>query len=178
MKSDLQVKFLSYMTSRKKGEGFTLIELLVVIIIIGILAAIALPSFLNQANKAKQSEAKNYVGTLVRTQQAFYLEKSGFATSFEQLAKPVPSDTTNYGYTITGGGSNATSVSVLGTSKKVALKGYGGATVVTQSGSASEANSVGGVCEANVAGTGAPPTPTFNASGTADCGTNGTSLGT
>jgi type IV pilus assembly protein PilA len=174
MKSDLQVKFLSYMTGRKKGEGFTLIELLVVIIIIGILAAIALPSFLNQANKAKQSEAKQYVGTIVRTQQAYYLENSAFASNFDQLSKPVAEKTNNYSYTIPA--PTASYVSVLGTSLKDALRGYAGGTVVSQGGTSSDSTSYGAVCQANVAGTAAPTAPVFDASGTATCA-NGTVLG-
>jgi type IV pilus assembly protein PilA len=61
-------------------DGFTLIELLVVILIIGILAAIAIPAFLSQTSKASDSAAKTQVGTLQTTMETYASEHNG---SFE-----------------------------------------------------------------------------------------------
>ncbi|MGF1459319.1 MAG: type IV pilin protein [Leptolyngbyaceae cyanobacterium] len=60
-------------------SGFTLIELLVVIIVVGILGAIALPSFLGQANRARTAEAELYLGTWLREQQVKYVELGEFS---------------------------------------------------------------------------------------------------
>jgi type IV pilus assembly protein PilA len=69
-----------------KESGFTLIELLVVILIIGILAAIAIPAFLSQTSKANDSAAKTQVGTLQTTIEAYASENNG---SFAGAAMPA-----------------------------------------------------------------------------------------
>jgi type IV pilus assembly protein PilA len=78
--------------------GFTLIELLVVILIIGILAAIAIPAFLSQTSKANDSAAKTQVGTLQTTEEACATENNGsFATCdlpALQTIEPTLKDTT------------------------------------------------------------------------------------
>jgi type IV pilus assembly protein PilA len=80
------------------NEGFTLVELLVVILIIGILAAIAIPAFLSQTSKANDSAAKTQIGTLQTTMEGYAIEHSGSfvgATLTElQKIEPVLKDTT------------------------------------------------------------------------------------
>ncbi len=149
MKTEFKAKFLSHMIQRKKGDkGFTLIELLVVIIIIGILAAIALPAFLNQANKAKQSEAKQYVGALMRSQQAYFLEKSAFTDQFTDLAKPVASQTENYKYVMTKTAGTDAIVNVQGNTLKPPLRSYiGGVALTSAGGTSNETTTSALMCE-------------------------------
>jgi type IV pilus assembly protein PilA len=63
------------------SEGFTLIELLVVMIIIGILAAIAIPLFLNNRHKAFETRAKADVTDIVEHATAYYIDKTGVLTA-------------------------------------------------------------------------------------------------
>src|SRR5674476_707108 len=58
----------------QKDQGFTLIELLVVMIIIGILAAIAIPVFMNQRKKAVDSAATSDVSTLGKEVATYYVD--------------------------------------------------------------------------------------------------------
>ncbi len=65
---------------RMKGEGgFTLIELLVVIIIIAILAAIAIPTFLGQRQKAQDAAAKSLVRNAMTAMESQYVDSKTFA---------------------------------------------------------------------------------------------------
>lgn len=166
MNTTFKTKFLLHLNDKKQetGEqGFTLIELLVVIIIIGILAAIALPSFLNQANKGKQAEGKQYVSSVNKAQQAWYTENSNFITGttaadWASLGVGIKTQTANYKYSITPG---TDLVSVLATPLSTSLKGYAG-TVALIGAAGVDKTSQAIVCETSVAGTTTPTGGTVN----------------
>ena len=70
------------------------------ILVMLLLSAIALPSFLTQASKAKQSEAKQYVASMNKGQQAVFTEKTSFASKIPDLGLGIKSETENYKYQI------------------------------------------------------------------------------
>jgi len=163
MAANLKVKLLQHLAKKNANKGFTLVELLVVVVIIGILAAIALPSFLSQTAKAKQGEARSTLGSWAKAQKAFRTEHNAFSPDWASLSLGLETQTKNYDYEQAGGGS-ATSVDGHATSRSADLKGYAARviavtnkviTVQTASGNLTETvvDMPDGLCEAINPGT-------------------------
>ncbi len=109
---------LQNLRNRASDEGgFTLIELLVVILIIGILAAIAIPSFLSQRQKAQDAEAKTDARTAQTAQETYFTNENKYTAVTADLKKVEKTlNTTGLTATATGTGTTA-SFSVEATSK-------------------------------------------------------------
>jgi type IV pilus assembly protein PilE len=68
----------------KESRGFTLIELMIVVVVITILAAIAIPSYLSQTRRSRRSEVEGSVQQIALNQERFRADCSAYATAFSQ----------------------------------------------------------------------------------------------
>jgi len=79
-------------------RGFTLIELLVVVLIIGILAAIALPQYQRAVERARMAEGIQTLGSITKAQTIYYMQQGNFAADLDTLNRvgditiPTPGD--------------------------------------------------------------------------------------
>jgi type IV pilus assembly protein PilA len=133
------------------------------LVVLGILAAIALPSFLNQANKARQSEAKNYVSSMLRSQQAYYIERQTFANSIDELQIGIPLSP-NYAYTLETFPGPPRNVLIKATAQQEGLKSLIGV-VAEVPGQADTSMTITAVCESIIPALTSPAIPTLSEDG-------------
>ncbi len=93
-----------------RRSGFTLIELLIVVVIIGILAAIAIPKFANSKGKAFNATLKSDLRNLATAQESYFFSNSVYTTSIVGLSYNV-----SPGVTVSIGAGNSTGWSATAT---------------------------------------------------------------
>jgi len=85
----------------RRSEGFSLLEILIVVAIIGILAAIALPSYKKQIQRSNRAAAQSFMSDAANKQQIFLSTARTFATSIPELNMTPPADISPKFYTFT-----------------------------------------------------------------------------
>jgi type IV pilus assembly protein PilA len=96
----------------REENGFTLMELLTVLLIIGVLAAIAIPSFIGQTARANDAAAKTQIGTLQTAMKEFAMENSGSykgatLAKLETIEPTLKDETTTVAKEVTGASSTS-----------------------------------------------------------------------
>jgi len=113
----------------------------------------------NGQNKARQSEAKQYVSAMNRAQQAFYAENATFSPSIEKLGIGIKSETENYSYSIVLS-NDKRFVQSIGLAKRDGLKNYTGIVYLTKNSDGEYTSTQSRLCESNQQSKELPGKPT------------------
>jgi type IV pilus assembly protein PilA len=84
---------------QRNQKGFTLIELMIVVVIIGILAALAIPRFMTASTKSKQSEAKQILKQIYVMERAYFQENGFYTNNLNTLGVEIMAGA-RYAYTV------------------------------------------------------------------------------
>lgn len=85
--------------TRRPQRGFTLIELMITVAVVGVLAAIAYPTYQNAMAKNRRATAQAYLADVAQREQQYVLDNRAYTDSTTNLRLPVPADVSRY-YTI------------------------------------------------------------------------------
>ena len=124
------------MLHRRNRAGFTLVELAVVIIIIGVLAAFAVPRFLDSVERSKAAEAFNYLAAVRAAQERYQVRQGTYSDDLTKLDIQMPDPKYfTVGVPAAGATTNLEDSWTLTLTRAGAAGGYGPYTVVfTESG--------------------------------------------
>ena len=175
-----KAKCLQYLSKKNESQGNVLIVLLGLMIVVGVLVAMALPSLTSLTScggKANQSEGKQYIGAMNRSQQAYYLENGAFVASIPKLGLGVQSKTKNYEYSVRATKTAVFNYAIAQKTASKPLKSYVGAVFIVptskvgKKAAKNNKEALAIVCETNTPTSQIPAEPTYQ-KGVLACGSN------
>lgn len=111
----------------KTQKGFSLIELMIVVVIVGILAAVAIPGYQNYVVKSNRAAAQSFMTDVANRQKQYLLDARAYAPDMDTLGMAAPSDVSKH-YSITtstpGGTPPTFTVTATPTSARQASDGW------------------------------------------------------
>jgi type IV pilus assembly protein PilE len=102
----------SFTAHRHDARGFTLIELLIAVVVVGILAAVAYPSFMDSIRKGRRSDAMQALNSVQQAQERYRGDNAQYSSNLATLPGPPSATSPNGYYTIALSGAGATGYTV------------------------------------------------------------------